>query len=105
MYRGQFLDGRPFCSSAEDGHPVAGDAAEPFDYEAGKTRITPGLDAALLDMRKGERLIAIVPGPFAYGTTGFYGKEKPGEKRFVIGPNTTLVYEVEVVDISARRQL
>jgi len=28
-----------------------------------------------------------------------YAKEKAGEKRFVISPNTTLVYEVEVVEI------
>ena len=28
-----------------------------------------------------------------------YVKEKKGEKRFVISPNTTLVYEVELLDI------
>jgi len=108
VYRGQFLDGRPFCSSADDGRPAAGTAAEVFEYEAGKTRITPGLDEALLDMRKGERRIVIVPGTAGYGTSGFYGREKAGEKRFVIPPNTTLVYEVEVIDVLAdgiRRQL
>jgi cyclophilin family peptidyl-prolyl cis-trans isomerase len=99
IYKGQFLNGRPFCSSAEDGNPIAGDAAEPFEYEAGKTRITAGLDAALLDMRKGERRTVIVQGPLTYGASGFYGKDRPGEKRFVIPPNTTLVYEVEVLDI------
>jgi FKBP-type peptidyl-prolyl cis-trans isomerase len=41
----------------------------------------------------------IVQGPLGYGTSGFYAKEKPGEKRFVISPNTTLVYEVEVVEM------
>ncbi len=100
-YKGQFLDGRSFCSSSDEGKPMAGDAAQPFDYEAGKTRTTPGLDAALLDMRKGERRIVIVRGPHGYGTSGFYAKEKPGEKRFVISPNTTLVYEVEILEIGS----
>lgn len=100
LYKGQFLDGRLFCSSSDEGRPVSGQAAEVFEYEAGKTRVTPSLDAALLDMRKGERRIVIAQGRAAYGTSGFYGKEKPGEKRFVISPNTTLVYEVEVVDIA-----
>lgn len=99
IYKGQFLDGRLFCSSSDEGKPMPGVTAEVFEYEAGKTRITPGLDAALLDMRKGERRIVIVQGPLGYGTSGFYAKEKPGEKRFVISPNTTLVYEVEVVEI------
>jgi peptidylprolyl isomerase len=99
IYKGQFLDGRPFSSSADEGKPMPGTAAEVFAYEAGKTRTTPGLDQALLDMRKGERRIVIVRGPAGYGTSGFYAKEKPGEKRFVISPNTTLVYEVEVLEI------
>ena len=34
-----------------------------------------------------------------YTANGFYAKQRPGEKRFVISPNTLLVYEVEVLDI------
>ena len=55
--------------------------AEPFMYEAGKSRINPGLDAALMDMRKGEKRIVILPAHLAYGTGGFYAREKRGERR------------------------
>ena len=38
--------------------------------------------------------MVIAQGALTYGTAGFYAPEKPGEKRFVISPNT-LVSEVE----------
>jgi cyclophilin family peptidyl-prolyl cis-trans isomerase/Xaa-Pro aminopeptidase len=98
-YSGRFLDGRPIASSSDEGRPVPGIAAQPFEYVAGKSRITPGLDEALLGMRKGERRTVIAQGPLGYGRSGFTAREKPGEKRFVIAPNTTLVYDVELLDI------
>ncbi|MCX6538515.1 MAG: peptidylprolyl isomerase [Acidobacteria bacterium] len=99
VYVGRSLGGRPICSSADEGRPVPGTAAQPFDYEMGKTKVTPGLDEVLLNMRKGEKRTVIVQGPTSYGSSGFFAREKPGEKRFVIPPNTTLVYEVELLDI------
>ncbi|MFB3852370.1 MAG: peptidylprolyl isomerase [Vicinamibacterales bacterium] len=96
-YTGRFLDGRPFASSADEGRPVPGTQATAFDYVIGKTRITPAVDEALLEMRVGERRTIIAQGAQAYGNSAFYSREKPGEKRFVIAPGTTLVYEVEVV--------
>ncbi len=98
IYTGHYLDGRSFSSSSDEGKPIPGSAAQPFDYEVGKSKTTPALDEALSFMRKGERRIVIAQGPLAYGTAGFYAAEKPGEKRFVISPNTTLVYEVEVLE-------
>ena len=50
-------------------------------------------------MKKGESRLVIVPSSQGYGTSGFYAKQRLGEKRFVISPNTLLVYEVEVLDI------
>jgi hypothetical protein len=47
-------------------------------------------------MKYGEVITVIVPSASAYGTNGFYGKSIPDKKRFVISPNTTLVYEIEV---------
>ena len=99
VYTGQFMDGRTFSSSADQGKPVPTAEATPFEYIVGKSRVNPGFDAALMDMKKGEKRILILPSPLAYRTSGFYGKEKKGEKRFVISPNTTLVYEVELLDI------
>ena len=99
IYTGQFMDGRRFSSSADQGKPVPVAEATPFEYVVGKSRVNPGFDAALMDMKKGEKRILILPSRLAYRTSGFYGKEKKGEKRFVISPNTTLVYEVELLDI------
>jgi hypothetical protein len=48
-------------------------------------------------MTPGERRTVIAQGPRGYGRSAYYSKEKPGEKRFVIDPDTTIVYEVEVV--------
>ena len=98
-YAGRFLDGRPFASSADEGRPVPATVAQTFDYVVGRTRITPALDEALLSMRKGEKRTVIAQGPLAYGNSAFYSREKPGERRFVIPPQTTLVYEVEVMGI------
>jgi len=98
-YTGRLLDGRPFASSAEEGRPAPGTVATPFDYEAGRTRINPGVDEALIEMRSGEKRTVIVQGAAGYGTGGYTSREKPGEKRFVIPPNTTLVYEIELIAI------
>ncbi len=99
-YTGQMLDGRAFASSADAGRPQAGSAAESFEYMVGTTHVTPGFDEAIADMRAGERRTVIVPASRGYGTSGFYAREKPGEKRFVISPGTTLVYDVEFLAIS-----
>ena len=91
------LDGRAMASSADEGRPVPGTIAQPFDFVIGKTHVTPALDEALSAMRKGERRTVIARGELGYGPSGYFAKEKPGEKRFVISPNTTIVYEVERV--------
>jgi FKBP-type peptidyl-prolyl cis-trans isomerase len=98
-YTGQFLDGRPIASSDEEGRPVPGSAAKPFTYVVGKSRINPALDEALAAMRAGETRTVIAAGQLGYGRSGYTSPQKPGEKRFVISPNTTLVYEVELLEI------
>jgi FKBP-type peptidyl-prolyl cis-trans isomerase len=50
-------------------------------------------------MKYGEVRTVVVPSSIAYGLNGFYGKSIPGKKRFVISPNTTLVYEIEVIEM------
>jgi cyclophilin family peptidyl-prolyl cis-trans isomerase len=104
-YTGKSLYDLRFVSTAEGGNPSFGTAPEPFEIEAGKGLVNRGLDAALAQMRKGEKRILIIPPTQAYGTAGFYGKETPGQKRFHISPNTILIYEVEVLDITAKSLL
>ncbi|MCX6169320.1 MAG: M20/M25/M40 family metallo-hydrolase [Ignavibacteriales bacterium] len=97
-YTGKFLlNGREFVSTSIDGKPDAIETSEVFEYTIGKTKINPGLDEALADMKQGEVRTVIVPSSIAYGSNGFYGKSIPGKKRFVISPNTTLVYEIEII--------
>jgi cyclophilin family peptidyl-prolyl cis-trans isomerase len=97
-YTGRTLHGKRFVSTA-DGTPYWSDKPESFVFEVGQTRVNPGLDATVIRMRKGERRTLIVPADQAYRTSGFYAKERKGEKRFVISPNTVLVYEIELIDI------
>ncbi|MBE0712180.1 MAG: FKBP-type peptidyl-prolyl cis-trans isomerase [Candidatus Aminicenantes bacterium] len=93
------LAGKAFVSTAEGGQPYWGETPEPFEFVAGTTRINPALDAAITRMKKGEKRLLIVPSEQGYRSGGFYAKQRPGEKRFVISPNTLLVYEIEVLDI------
>jgi len=44
----------------------------------------------------GERRAVIVPAALGYGRAGLYSPEVAGKPRFVISPNTMLVYDVEV---------
>jgi cyclophilin family peptidyl-prolyl cis-trans isomerase len=97
-YSGATLYGKSFVSTL-DGTPYWGASPEPFLFEPGKTHLNPGFDAAATHMKKGEKRTLIVPPDQAYATGGFYAKERKGERRFVISPNTVVVYEIELIDI------
>jgi cyclophilin family peptidyl-prolyl cis-trans isomerase len=97
-YSGSTLYGKTFVSTS-DGTPYLGDKPVPFTFDPGKTPITPGFDATIAQMKKGEIRTLIVPADQGYRASGFYAKERPGEKRFVLSPNTVLVYSIELIDI------
>lgn len=83
--------------SGEGGVPGFADPPLPFLFEAGVTSLNPALDSIIALMAPGERRVVVVPAERGYGRAGIYPPETPGEPRFVIGPNTLLVYEVEVL--------
>lgn len=95
-YEGPELELTSF-GSGTDGVPGFVDPPTAFDFVPGTTTINPGLDAVIARMAPGERRVAIVPAEFGYGRAGLYPPETPGQPRFVIGPNTLLAYEVEVL--------
>jgi FKBP-type peptidyl-prolyl cis-trans isomerase len=88
------LEGISFGSGAT-GAPGFLDSPQTFTVESGKTKINPGMDAVLAGMRPGEKRSVVIPAAQAYGRAGFYAPDTPGKRRFVISPNTLLVYEIE----------
>jgi cyclophilin family peptidyl-prolyl cis-trans isomerase len=97
-YAGQApLAGKSFISTTDQGQPFWGETPEPFELVVGRPGVNPGLDRAIAAMAKGEKRLVIVPAALGYGTSGFYARQRPGQKRFVISPNTLLIYEVELL--------
>jgi FKBP-type peptidyl-prolyl cis-trans isomerase FklB len=79
-YKGTFIDGTEFDSSAKAGGPV------PFEVK----NVIPGFKEVLQLMPIGSKWQVVVPSNLAYGDRGAGG---------VIGPNSTLIFEIEVISI------
>ncbi|MGA2534300.1 MAG: peptidylprolyl isomerase [Candidatus Aminicenantales bacterium] len=94
------LSGKAFVSTADEGKPYWGETPAAFEFMLGKPKVNPGIDAIVALMKKGEKRLVIVPATLGYGRSGYYARQRPNEKRFVISPNTLLVYEVEFIDVS-----
>jgi len=98
MYKGRLINGLGFVSSAEDGKPIPASKPLDFSHTLGKDGLVKGLNMALQDMKAGEKRLLVIPPDLAYGiNSGFYGKEVPGQKRFVISPGETLILEVTLI--------
>lgn len=81
-YEGRLLDGTVFDSSYE--------RDEPLDFEVGTGQVIPGWDEGLSLMNVGGKALLVIPSHLGYGDRG------AGE---LIPPYSTLVFEVEVVDV------
>lgn len=102
LYRGQIPGGDSFVSTSDAGKPWYGDAPASFEFVVGTSTINAGFDAGVVQMRKGEKKVLIVPAEQAYGPGGYYPPERKGEKRFHVGPYKTIVYEVEVLEVNRK---
>jgi len=80
-YKGMFLDGTVFDSSLD---------GEPIEFALGEGRVIKGWDEGIGMMRKGGKAVLVIPSDIAYGPNG----------RGSIPPFSTLVFEVELVDIT-----
>jgi len=81
-YKGTFLDGTEFDSSTQAGKPV------PFEVK----NVIPGFKEILQLMPVGSKWQVFIPSSLAYGERGAGN---------VIGPNATLIFEIELVSIQA----
>jgi hypothetical protein len=82
LYKGTLLDGTVFNEVA--------DRQRPFIFRLGRGEVIEGWDQGLQLMRKGSRVIFIVPYELAYGSRG----RSPDIPRCA-----TLVFEIHLVDI------
>jgi FKBP-type peptidyl-prolyl cis-trans isomerase FklB len=79
-YRGTFINGDEFDSSAKSGHP----AQFPVN------RVIPGWTEAITQMKVGSKWVLFIPSELAYGPAGFGGR---------IEPDKTLIFEVELLSV------
>ncbi|TAH26716.1 MAG: hypothetical protein EAZ07_03415 [Cytophagales bacterium] len=70
---------------------------DPFKFKLGKGEVIPGLDEGIYLMHTNGKMKFIIPSQLAYGKMGKPNPE--GSPRYLVPPNTDLIYEVELVDI------
>ncbi|MFC6670837.1 FKBP-type peptidyl-prolyl cis-trans isomerase [Marinobacterium aestuariivivens] len=80
-YKGQLVDGTEFDSSYARGEPVS------FPLNG----VIPGWTEGLQLMKEGGKARLVIPADLAYG---------PGGMGNAIGPNETLVFEVELLEVN-----
>lgn len=80
-YTGTLLDGTKFDSSV--------DRKEPIEFPLGTGQVIPGWDEGIAMMSVGGKATLVIPSSLGYGENG----QGP------IGPFSTLVFEVELIDV------
>ncbi len=91
-----------FAVSTSDGKKVfsTADRKQPITFEYGKPFDTKGFDEAIGMMKKGSKVRVIVPSIMAFGEKG--RKDMSGND--IVPPFSTIVYDVEILDIQSKAQ-
>jgi peptidylprolyl isomerase len=87
-YRGTLKDGTIFDSNMEDA---------PFKFSLGAKEVIPGWDEGFKLMKAGEKGYLIIPARLGYGKKGVKSPDDP--KKYVIPPDSDLIFEVELISI------
>jgi len=80
---GKLQDGTVFTKKGHD--------EEPFEFKTDEEEVIDGLDRAVLNMKKGEVALVTIPPEYAFGST------ESKQDIAVVPPNSTVIYEVELV--------
>lgn len=88
-YSGFLPNGKVFDSSVVDGHPLR--------LRVGRGEVIKGWDEVLLLLPTGTRARVWIPATLAYGPQG--ARDPDDDSRYVIPPNTDLVFELTVVKV------
>ncbi|KAL6661840.1 hypothetical protein ACP70R_001224 [Stipagrostis hirtigluma subsp. patula] len=80
---GKLQDGTVFSKEGND--------EEPFEFKTDEEQVIDGLDHAVLNMKKGEVALVTIPPEYAFGST------ESKQDLAVVPPNSTVIYEVELV--------
>ncbi|XP_066350948.1 70 kDa peptidyl-prolyl isomerase [Miscanthus floridulus] len=80
---GKLQDGTVFTKKGHD--------EEPFKFKTDEEEVIDGLDRAVLNMKKGEVALVTIPPEYAFGST------ESKQDLAVVPPNSTVVYEVELI--------
>lgn len=96
-YTGRLLDGTAFDSNVDPKF----EHVEPFTFTLGRRMVIPGWDEGIALLNKGAKAKLIIPSTLAYGEQSMPGN-KNNEKG--IPANSSLVFDVEVIDIKAEKQ-
>lgn len=89
-YVGTLENGTKFDSSIDRGTP--------FKFIVGIGQVIRGWDEGMLGMKIGEKKHLVIPGEKAYGANGI----PDGKGGFVIPPNATLIFDVEMLGIESK---
>ena len=81
-YTGTLESGKQFDSSV---------GKQPFSFVIGVGQVIPGWDEGVMTMKVGGKRKLVIPAKLGYGASGAGG---------VIPPNATLLFDVELLDVS-----
>lgn len=88
-YTGFLPDGHAFDATAATGGPLR--------FRVGRGEVIAGWDDLLPLLPAGSRVRAWIPAVLAYGPTGV--PDPDDDRRFLIPPNTDLVFELHVLSV------